>query len=112
MSKLNTSGRLSIGSFAPVPALGDLGEIQRPTSSLPGSLSSYITATAVIDPAEPCFITKAVLYTHEQVQWVSPVRSKDNKNELVSNVYVDVEPHSSLSTLPFKGGPCPSLVYL
>lgn len=78
MSILTTDdNRISVARFSKIPGLQGLPDIERPTASVAGSAASsaHSQTDSVIDRDEPCFITKSILYTHEQAHWINAERS-------------------------------------
>jgi hypothetical protein len=80
MSLLTKEYRLSVKSFAAVPALLDLPEIQRETASVSNVYSRHSRLSSMrgsVDLKEGCLITKSVKYTHQLAHMVNAVCSGD-----------------------------------
>ncbi len=84
MSFLTKRGHITVKAFSRVPALAELPEIQPALDSASDVSSRYRTKGGV-DPAEGCFITKTIKYTHQLAYWVNTIRSGDSK-DVVSEV--------------------------
>jgi hypothetical protein len=82
-------------TFASVPALANLPEIQQQ----PGSVSKILSPS--IDLEEGCFLTKSVKYTHQLTHWVNVVHSGDPK-ELVSRKLIGDYSPQLLNVISFR----------
>ena len=88
---------ITVKTFASVPALGDLPEIQQP-----GSVSklSPLPGTGSIDLAEGCILTKSVKYTHQLTHWVNS--DSGNSSEIVSRQLIGVIYYNLLNAMSFR----------
>ena len=83
MSMFTREGRITFKTFASVPTLADLPEIQQQLGSVSNVSSLRGPDNYGIDLAEGYVLTNSVKYTHQLVHWVHPVHSGDPR-EVVS----------------------------
>jgi hypothetical protein len=89
-SLLTHEGRITVKTFAAVPTLANLPEIQQAPGSV-ANISSFRGTGGGVDLAEGCILTKSVKYTHQLAHWVTAVRSGD-PSEVVSRFIMDYLP--------------------
>jgi hypothetical protein len=94
MTLLTREGRITFKTFASVPTLVDLPEIQQQPGTV-SNISSLQGTDDSIDLAEGCILTKSVKYTHQLAHWVNAVHSGDPR-EVVSRKLIGFIHHNCL----------------
>jgi len=94
VTKLTTNFPLS--KLQEVPAWNAPAVARAPHSAgvKSAASSTRLASDRTIDRAEPCFVTKASAYTHQQAHWINAIRGKDDKHTDAMVLVVSLYPAS------------------